>query len=94
MYTIASDIRYNIPFSQVCNELISGDRYYTISSTIMKELKNKNVFKLDSNGVSENYIKISLVSLNEINIMIKVEINYEGIKLCKDVLKSRWMDEM
>ena len=84
MYTIASDIRYNIPFSQVCNELISGDKFYNISSTIMKELKNKNVFKLDSNGVSENYIKIHIPSGSKL-MKEWIKIYYQKTVHCKKV---------
>ena len=94
MYTIASDIRYNIAFYEVCNKLISGDKYYSISSTTIKDLKNNDVFKLDKSEDVRNYIKLSLVSLNEISIVIRVEINYDGISLCENVLKSRWMDEV
>lgn len=93
IYAVASDLKYNIPFDDISSILEKGEKNYSLSLKTIGELADRSVFELSSTNSRESYIKLSLKSIDNLNILIQVQAKYYDLEIKEEILKSRWMDE-
>ena len=106
MYSICSELRYNVSLPRIKQNLI--ERTIELNGTTLKEksltldyndatlneLLNKDIFLLGHEIDNEKSFKLMIIEDETEFIKLRITIKYKGEILEQEIIKATWMDEI
>jgi len=106
MYSICSELRYNVSLARIKEKLIERtidlngtklkEKFITLDydETTLNELLNEDIFSLELASDNEESFKIMIIEEGTEFIKLKITIKYKGEILEQEIIKATWMDEV
>ncbi|MDS0527321.1 hypothetical protein NNC19_16645 [Clostridium sp. SHJSY1] len=92
LYAICSEVKYNLLYKEIKNEITNKKLIISYDKNLLSTLENKSLLSLDRSIKENKKVEIELLEDKEDYMIIKVKIIYKGIEEEQNLLKAEWMD--
>lgn len=92
LYAICSEVKYNVSFKEIKNEIKYKKLVINFDDNLLETLSSRPLLSMDRDGKDNEKIEIELKEDKEDYMIINIRIKFKGIEEEQSILKADWMD--